>query len=50
MQIIDYFQDDRQVHWLGQIRQVEWRAARLLEQLLAEDTFYQVLGWGRFIC
>ena len=46
MQIIDYFQDDRQAHWLGQIRQVEWRAARLLEQLLAEDTFHQVLGRG----
>ena len=46
MQIIDYFRDDRKDHWLEQIRHVEWRAARLLETLLAEGTFHDVLGRG----
>lgn len=46
MKIIDYYQSDRQSHWLGQIRRVEWRAARLLEKLLAEGTFHEVLGRG----
>lgn len=46
MQIIDYFSDTRQPHWLEQIRRVEWRAARLLESLLADDTFHDVLGPG----
>lgn len=46
MQIIDYFQDNRRAHWLDQLRQVEWRAARLLEQLLTDGTFHQLLGRG----
>ncbi|MBQ2952119.1 MAG: GNAT family N-acetyltransferase [Clostridia bacterium] len=46
MRIIDYFQDARQSHWLEQIRGVEWRAARLLETLLTEGTFHEVLGRG----
>jgi len=46
MRIIDYFKDDRQEHWLGQIAQYEWRAARFLGQLLAEGSFYSTLGQG----
>ena len=46
MRIIDYFKDDRQEHWLGQIAQYEWRAARFLGQLLAEGSFHSTLGQG----
>lgn len=46
MRIIDYFKDDRQEHWLGQIAQYEWRAARFLAQLLAEGSFHSTLGQG----
>ena len=46
MKIIDYFKDDRQEHWLGQIAQHEWRAARFLAQLLAEGSFHSTLGQG----
>lgn len=46
MRIIDYYKDARQEHWLSQIRLVEWRAARLLETLLTEGTFHEVLGEG----
>lgn len=46
MQIIDYFKDDRQAHWLAQIRQCEWRAAKFLAELLREGRFPQTLGEG----
>lgn len=46
MQIIDYFRDSRQDHWLAQIRRTQWRAARLLESLLADGAFHEVLGRG----
>lgn len=49
MQIIDYFEDSRKEHWLAQIRQVQWRAARLLEELLTQGTFHQVLGRGTLL-
>lgn len=44
MKIIDYFQDERQEHWRGQIAQYEWSAAKFLYQLLAEGTFHETLG------
>lgn len=46
MQIIDYFRDERQYHWLEQIRQAQWRAAELLVHLLEEGNFHQLLGRG----
>lgn len=46
MRIIDYFRDERQEHWLSQIRLVKWQAARLLESMLAEGTFHALLGEG----
>lgn len=33
MRIIDYFQNDRQPHWLTQIASCEWRAAQYLGKL-----------------
>lgn len=49
MQIIDYFQDQRQAHWLEQIAQYEWRAAKFLAQLLKEGTFHQAVGKGTLL-
>lgn len=46
MQIIDYFQTDRQAEWLAQIESCEWRAAKFLAQLLREGTFHQTAGEG----
>lgn len=46
MEIIDYFRSERPSHWLEQIRRCEWRAAQLLAQLLAEETFHTTLGEG----
>lgn len=41
MEIISYFQDDRQEHWRQQIEQYEWRAAKYLGQLLRTGEFHQ---------
>lgn len=49
MQIIDYFQDQRQAHWLEQIAQYEWSAAKLLTKLLKEGTFHQNVGQGTLL-
>lgn len=46
MQIIDYFRDARQQHWLRQIAGYEWRAAKFLAQLLGEGRFHEALGRG----
>lgn len=41
MEIISYFQSDRQSHWLKQIEQYEWRAAQFLAHLLRTGEFHQ---------
>ena len=46
MKIIDYFMDDRQLHWLEQIAGYEWRAAKYLAQILQEGSFHTLLGRG----
>ncbi len=34
MQVIDYFQSDRQEHWLSQIEKSDWNAGKYLYELL----------------
>lgn len=46
MRIIDYFQDENQPHWLAQIAQYQWGAAKFLTKLLQEGTFHQAVGQG----
>ena len=46
MKIIDYFMDNRQLHWLEQIAGYEWRAAKYLAQILREGSFHTLLGRG----
>lgn len=46
MQIIDYFKDDRQEHWLSQIEAYEWRAAKYLARLLTKNEFHSEVGRG----
>ena len=49
MKIINYFRDDRQAHWLGEIGRCEWRAAKFLARLLEEGRFHQTLGEGTLL-
>lgn len=46
MQIINYFRDERQEHWLRQIEAYEWRAAAFLAKLLRSGEFHSTLGKG----
>lgn len=46
MRIINYFQEENQSHWLAQIAQCQWGAAKFLTKLLQEGTFHQAVGQG----
>lgn len=48
MEIINFFESDRQTELIGQIAACEWRAARFLVELLKKGTFHETLGgWGK---
>ncbi len=44
MRIIEYFADDRQNHWLNEIKKGDWRAAGYLHELLSKGTFFKAAG------
>lgn len=44
MQIIDYFNCDRQEYWLYQIKKSDWGAGQYLYQLLNENRLKQLVG------
>ncbi len=44
MNIIDYFTDARQPHWLNQIRSCDWGAGKYLTYLLESGTFHRTVG------
>lgn len=46
MDILDFFASYRKEWWLTQLKTCEWRAAKLLVELIEQDTFHQVLGEG----
>ena len=44
MQVIDYFESDRQSHWLNEIKRGDWGAAGFLYELLSKGTFFDAAG------
>lgn len=44
MQVIDYFNSDRQPYWLEQIRKSDWGAGQYLYKLLSENRFKDAVG------
>ena len=44
MQVIDYFESDRQSHWLDEIKRADWGAAAFLHELLTGGTFFETVG------
>lgn len=44
MEIIDYFNCDRQEHWLRQIEKSDWSAGKFLYELLSENRFKDAVG------
>ena len=46
MKVIDFFESDRQPHWLEAIRQSDWGAGAFLWELLSKGDFFDVVGEG----
>jgi 8-oxo-dGTP pyrophosphatase MutT (NUDIX family)/GNAT superfamily N-acetyltransferase len=44
MRVINYFDSDKQDHWLSEIKRADWDAARFLYELLSKGTFFDVTG------
>lgn len=44
MEVIDYFNCDRQAYWLEQIRKSDWVAGQFLHKLLSENRFADAVG------
>lgn len=44
MQVIDYFQSDRQEHWLSQIGKSDWNAGKYLYELLRKKELKKLVG------
>lgn len=44
MQVIDYFNCDRQEYWLCQIKKSDWSAGQFLYRLLSENGFKDSVG------
>lgn len=40
MRVINYFDSDRQNHWLNEIKRGDWGAAVFLYELLSKGTFF----------
>ena len=44
MQVIDYFESDRQEHWLSQIEKSDWNAGKYLYELLRKKELKKLVG------
>lgn len=44
MKVLNYFDSDRQEHWLGQIQGCDWRAGKLLYEWLRDGRFFKEVG------
>ena len=46
MNVINFFESDRQEHWLREIAKCDWGAGAFLHELLAKGTFFDAVGAG----
>ena len=44
MKVLNYFDSERQQHWLRQIQSCDWRAGKLLYEWLREGLFFKETG------
>lgn len=49
MQVIDYFESDRQAHWLEELGKCDWKPGRMLRGMIADGTFFRELGAGKLL-
>ena len=46
MEVINFFDNDRQNHWLEEIKRSAWGAGAFLYELISNRTFFEVVGEG----
>ena len=44
MKVINYFESERQPHWLKEIKRSDWSAGVFLSELISNGTFFETLG------
>lgn len=44
MQIIEYYDSDRQEHWLNQMKKSDWGAGQYLYELLSQNRYKEMTG------
>lgn len=44
MRVINYFDSDKQSHWLSEIKRGDWGAAGFLHELLSKEAFFDIAG------
>ena len=44
MKVINYFESERQPHWLKEIKRSDWSAGAFLSELISNGTFFETLG------
>ncbi len=46
MEVIHFFDNDRQNHWLEEIKKSDWSAGAFLYELISNGTFFEAVGEG----
>ena len=46
MEVVHFFDSDRQAHWLEEIKRSDWGAGAFLHRLLSDGTFFEAVGEG----
>lgn len=44
MEVINFFDNDRQKHWLEEIKKSDWGAGAFLHELISNGTFFETVG------
>ncbi len=46
MEVINFFDNNRQNHWLEEIKKSDWGAGAFLHELISNGTFFETVGEG----
>ena len=44
MQVVNYFESNRQAHWLEEIKRSDWNAGSFLADLISRGMFFDAVG------
>lgn len=44
MEVISFYESDRQYHWLEEIKRSDWKPGAFLYELLSQETFFDTVG------